>query len=367
MASIREKSPPLSDDFSRRATRLYTDPSRAGALGGIARLARELGASRRTDTLRWSRGFDAYNLHRPSRRKFKRRKTIVRGPGVQLQADLVDVGAHASANGNVKFLLTIVDVFSRRAWVEPLHSKRGADVVAALSKNLKGLGYETLQTDKGREFFNSDVYEFLTGEGIKHFATENDDIKASIVERFNRSLRQKIHTLLTYDPDAGYLRALPDLVDAYNRTPHGSTGKRPIDVDESNAEDIFLRLYEEEAIAKSSAPPKERLYSGDHVRIGKSRRAFERGYTPNWTREIFIVRSYLSWTNPPVYTIEDMAGERIAGTFYERELQRVEAPKEFRIERIIKSRGRGEKREHLVKWLGYPDSFNSWISSSDFV
>ena len=361
MENIRPSSPPLSEDFSRRATRLYT------RLGGIDRLARELKDPRRIETSRWARGFDAYNLHRPSRRKFKRRKTIVRGPGVQVQADLVDVGAHASANANVKFLLTIVDAFSRRAWVEPLRSKRGSEVVAALRKTLKGLGYESLQTDKGREFFNSDVSEFLTSEGIKHFATENDDIKASIVERFNRSLRNKIHVLLTHDPDGGYLSALPDLVYAYNRTPHSSIGKRPIDVDSTNAEDVFLRLYEEEGATRSPSSRTRRLYSGDHVRLGKSRKAFERGYTPNWTREIFVIRSYLSWTNPPVYIIEDLAGERIAGTFYERELQRVDPPKEYRIERIIKSKGKGKKREHFVKWLGYPDSFNSWVSSADFV
>jgi hypothetical protein len=370
MDSARAHSPELDESFAEKARVAYEDPGGTGALGGLRRLALAVGDDGKK-TRRWARRSDAYTLHRPTRRKFRRRKTIVRGPGVQLQADLVDVGSHSRLNRGVKFLLTIVDAFSRRAWVEPLPSKRGVDVARALEKALEGERFEKLQTDKGKEFDNVSVAAWLKRRGAERFTTENDDIKASIVERFNKTLRQKLHTYMTLRPDDGYLEVLPDIVDAYNRTPHGATRLAPVAVNEKNAEEVYNRLFEEGGSGRrSGSRPVNRspsLYAGDHVRISKTRRAFTRGYTPNWTREIFVVRRRLDWVRPTVYEIDDLAGERVAGTFYERELQRVEKPTEFRIERVLRTRGSGARRESFVKWEGYPDSFNSWVSASDFV
>ena len=70
---------------------------------------------------------------------------------------------------------------------------------------------------------------------------------------------------------------------------------------------------------------------------------------------------------PVVYELKDLAGEPVLDSYYARELQRVAKPREFVIEKVIRSRGRGRNRQHLVKWLGYPDSFNSWVADTDFV
>lgn len=365
MDPTRESSPKLTESFSQKARRAYTTPARPGSLGGLAALSKALKDDGKKTT-RWARGFDPYTLHRPAIKKFKRRKTIVRGPFIQAQADLVDVSSHSKKNRGIKFLLTIVDAFSRHAWVEPLPSKRGIEVAKALEKAIGGVGFESLQTDKGKEFDNVNVEEFLKRQKMKRFTSENDDIKASLAERFNRTLRQKIHTYLTWNPSDGYLNSLNDMVDSYNSTPHGTIGMAPIDVDRENAEDVFIRLYEEDGLDKR-IKRKKPLYRGDHVRVGKTRLAFKRGYTPNWTTEIFVIRRRLDWIEPIVYEIEDLSGEKVSGTFYARELQRVSKPTEFKIEKVIKRRGKGSKREYYVKWLGYPDSFNSWVPESDFV
>ena len=360
----KKKGVRVGDRFDALATEHYTDAARVGSLGGLRPLARALRDRGGERTRKWARGFDAYNLHRPAIRKFKRRKTVVRGPFVQLQADLVDVGGHAKQNRGVTFLLTVVDAFSRRAWVAPLTSKRGEGVAAALESSVGGLGYESLQTDKGKEFHNSRVKDFLRRENIKLFSSENDDIKASLVERFNRTLRKKIHTYMTYRPGESFLDRLPDMVASYNATPHAATGVPPDLVDTVNAEDVYLRLYEGGGSGERERTPL--LRPGDCVRISKTRRAFERGYTPNWTREVFAVRAIRS-TNPVTYALRDLADEEVAGSFYERELQRVDEPTEFRIERVLRRRGGGSEREYFVKWLGYPESFNSWVLASDFV
>jgi hypothetical protein len=248
----------------------------------------------------------------------------------------------------------------------PLLNKSGASVARALRENLADSGYRKLQTDKGREFRNTRVEEFLKEENIRWFSSENETIKAALVERFNRTLRRRIHAYLTRVRHGRYIDRLADMVEAYNRTVHGATGVAPNDVSSENAADIFVRLYEpggEDAYVSR----KINLSVGDHVRTTKYRGAFERGYTEQWTREIFIITSVRSWERPVVYTLEDLAGESVTGTYYGAELQRVKKPDSFVVEKVLRSRGRGARAERLVKWLGYPDSFNSWVLASDFV
>ena len=113
---------------------------------------------------------------------------------------------------------------------------------------------------------------------------------------------------------------------------------------------------------------RENLRVGDFVRITKYRGAFKRGYTPNWTHELFIIKSKDIQTQAPTYKIKDQSGEEIEGSFYEEELQKVGEPESYKIEKVIRSRRqRNGQRQYFVKWMGYPDSFNSWIDEGDFV
>lgn len=109
------------------------------------------------------------------------------------------------------------------------------------------------------------------------------------------------------------------------------------------------------------------LSVGDLVRINKARGAFERGYTPKWSRELFRVTKVMLDERPTVYRIEDYNGESIEGTFYRQELQRVKEPEAFQIEKIIQERRVRGKKQYFVKWLGYPDSFNSWVDQRDML
>ena len=361
------KSTPLSDsEFDDdEAALVYYDPLHPASFGGVHRLAKVLKDKSKNRTKKWLSAQDAYTLHRPVRRRFRRRRTIVRGPGVQVQADLMDVSSHAEHNDGIRFLLTIVDAFSRFAWVVPLRNKGGREVTRGLRETLAGLNYETLQTDKGTEFRNDHVRTFLREEGMRWFSSQDDAIKASLVERFNKTLRGKIHAFLTRTRKGRYLDALPSLVTSYNKAYHSSLGMTPDEVDEENAEDVFVRLYEPRH--RLSTPRRALFNVGDHVRTTKFKGAFARGYAEQWTREIFVVSRVRTDEEPVVYELKDLAGEPVLGSYYARELQRVAKPREFVIEKVIRSRGRGRNRQHLVKWLGYPDSFNSWVADTDFV
>ena len=150
-----------------------------------------------------------------------------------------------------------------------------------------------------------------------------------------------------------YFNVLDDIINKYNNAVHGTIKMRPIDVtNDSYAE------YNEESNKKN---PKFKV--GDHVsiKISKYENIFAKGYIPNWSEEIFIV-SKIKNTVPWTYVINDLNGEEITGSFYEKELQKTNQ-KEFRIEEILKRKG----DKLYVKWKGYDNSFNSWINKKDIV
>jgi hypothetical protein len=296
-------------------------------------------------------------------RKFVRRDTVVAGPRQQYQADLIDIQGHKRLNEGCKYILTVIDVFSKRAWAEPLKIKTGVKVAKALDRVLLDAPPKTLQTDKGKEFLNSEVRATLSKHGVSHFTTENSSIKASVVERFNRTLRNTIHRNFTRRGEEKFLDVLPDILKAYNNRWHSSLDTSPARVDLVDKETIWYRLYDP---TKHFESPRPKLEKGDYVRISKARTVFLRGYTPNWSVEVFRVDGVLP-TSPVTYTIVDWGGEEIKGTFYEQELQKVKEPAEFKVEKVLRRKKEGGKNMAFVKWLSYPDKFNQWISEDDFT
>ena len=173
----------------------YYNAKEVGSYGGVKPLSTK--TKLKTDSVReWLRTQDAYTLHKPVRYKFPRRKVIVGGLGHQWQADLVDVSKLSKHNKGFKFLLTCIDVFSKKAWVIPLKDKSGSTLLAAFQSIPDPLPLK-LQTDKGSEFTNRKVQTWLKDNNVHFFTTENDDIKACLVERFNRTLKSKLWRYFT--------------------------------------------------------------------------------------------------------------------------------------------------------------------------
>jgi transposase InsO family protein len=283
----------------------YYDGKRVGSLGGARSLHAALGlksSAAKKKSNDWLSGQDAYTLHRRVVSKFPRRSTIVRGLGVQLQADLMDVRSHREDNDNITFLLVAIDVFSRKLYVRPIASKSGVDVVKELDHILDKAGgrIRQLQTDKGKEFFNKHVAKMLERRGIKHYSSENETIKASLVERVNRTLRDRIHRHLTATNKKHYLDVLAGLVRSYNRTVNRAIGMAPNRVSYSNQEMVWNRLHSPsvKTLRKRLRKRTPLFSSGDHVRISKARSTFERGYTANWMREIFVIANVITDTTP---------------------------------------------------------------------
>ena len=340
----------------KRLSSAYYDVKGVGSFGGIRPLAK----TSKVDTKRaraWLSSQDVYTLHKPVRYKFPRRKTIVGGPHQQWQADLIDVSRLSRHNQGTKFLLTCIDVFSKKAWVVPIKDKTATSLVNAFESIPHSLP-KHLQTDKGTEFLNRRFQQWLKSHKVHHFTTENEDIKASIVERFNRTLKSKLWRYFSRHDTLTYMDVLDSMVNVYNRTPHRSIGMAPDDVSSGNKACVWFRLYADPVAYKEPS-----LRVGDSVRISKARRAFKKGYLPQWTEEIFTVVERRS-TQPPTFVLADYSGEVLKGTFYPQELQKVSKTDDvYRVEKILKR----TKNRVYVKWQGYPDKFNSWVNVKDLV
>ena len=179
----------------------------------------------------------------------------------------------------------------------------------------------------------------------------HDEGKSVVAERFIKILKNKIYKYMTLISKNVYIDKLDDIVDEYNNAYHRSIKMKPIDV-----KDNTYINFEKEVNNKD---PKFKV--GDYVRISKYKNIFAKGYMPNWSEEVFI-SSKIKNTVPWTYVINDLNGEELIGTFYEKELQKTDQ-KEFRIEKVLKKKG----DKLYVKWKGYNNSFNSWINKKDLV
>ena len=174
--------------------------------------------------------------------------------------------------------------------------------------------------------------------------------KSVVAEQFIRTLKGKIYKYMTSISKNVYIDKLDDIVDEYNNTYHTTIKMKPADVKDNT----YINADKE--INNKDTKFKVR----DHVRISKYKNIFAKGYMPNWSEEVFVmkkVKNTVLWT----YVINDLNDEE-RNKFYEKELQKTNQ-EEFRIEKVI--RRKGDKL--YVKWKGYDNSFNSWIDKASLA
>ena len=186
----------------------------------------------------------AYTLHKPTRRHFPRNHIYVGKIDKQWQADLADMVGLQRDNGGNRYILTVIDVFSKFAWGVPVKNKDAKSIRDAFKRVLKFAEPrkpERLQTDKGKEFFNRDITDLMSKNGIYHFASESDQ-KAAVVERFNRTLKTRILTYLSAKQTKKLVDALPAILNSYYGSYHRSIGMAPNKVTQNDEEQIWTRL-----------------------------------------------------------------------------------------------------------------------------
>ena len=185
-----------------------------------------------------------------------------------------------------------------------------------------------------------------------------------MVERFNRTLKTRLWKYFTSKRKQRWLDILQDAVHAYNHSVHRMIGRRPVDV----GPDMVDEMREREHQRRKPPRGKNDVRVGDKVRISKMKTVFAKGYLPNWTEEIFTVAEVNTKFTPITYKLKDYQGDIIEGSFYREEIEPIIKEDDvYLVERVIRQRQRQGVMWVLVKWLGYPETMNSWIPQSEMV
>lgn len=300
-------------------------------------------------------------IHKAARRNFLRRSVILKGIDDLWQADLMDMQNLKKYNKSYNYVLVVIDCFSKYAWAEPLKSKNKQDVTHAFERILIDSNRRpvNLQTDMGTEFYNNTFQNLMKTNNINHYSTFSTK-KASIVERLIRTIKNKLYKSFSYNGNYKWLgQPLEVILKTYNNTKHQTIKYKPAEVNKYNEHDIKENINRTLKKISSLHTKKPKFKVGDYVRISKYKHNFEKGYTPNWSTELFTIKK-INKTIPVTYHIEDQRKKIILGAFYEQELQKSNYSDVYLIEKVLKRRG----RKLFVKWLGLNDEENSWIDKA---
>lgn len=296
-------------------------------------------------------------LHRDARKHFPRRCSNMRGIADTLQADLIEL----PPDRQMKYCLTVIDTFSKKAYAHPLKTKTAHEVTVAMRSILDSIGrrVKNLQVDMGREFYNAEMTNLCETRHINRYSSFST-MKAAIVERFNRTLKKKLYQQFSLNGDYKWVDILPDMLREYNTTRHRTIKMPPNDVDSDNEQHLLDTVYNYKRIIKPKISNTFKI--GDKVRLSKYKHVFEKGYLPSWTTEIFTI-SKIQYTEPITYLLVDWQGNEIKGSVYAEEMQLVKYPNVYLVEKILRKKG----SKVYVKWLGFDNRFNSWIDENDVL
>ena len=216
----------------------------------------------------------ADELHKQIRHNFKRRRVNVYKPNDILACDLVDMVNNKDEG--YRYILTAQDIFTKYSFAIPLKTKKTEELIKAFKSIFKTHKFEKIWTDQETGIYSTQFQEFLLSENVQLYSTASE-IKVSVIERFNRTLKQWMYKEFTRSNNTKWLKLLPKLIDRYNNRIHTTTKVKPIDAYTSDHDSIRRRINQ-----SNVSRTKRKLKVGDRVRIYRWKRDYEKGYTPRW-------------------------------------------------------------------------------------
>lgn len=318
----------------------------------------------------WLKEQETHAIHQPPKTKFETESIVTEYPDYQWDADTLDLAQLVKYNSGFKYLLVVIDLFSRYLWVRSMKTKSAKETLSAIESILQeGRVCEILRTDAGTEFINKPVKEMLEKNGIMHI-TAYGQHKANYAERVNRTLEDRLYRYFYEKQTYKYVDIIDDIVKSYNATVHSTTKMAPDAVNQDNAAELYERVYIPILNKRAEHRPVYSFAVGDLVRLSLQRHPFSRGYQAKFTIELFKIKARLP-SHPPRYKVEDLAGETVKGSFYKEELLKIKETNvdeiTFKIEKVLSKRKIKGKQFSLVKWLGYPEKFNSLVPTSEIA
>ena len=222
-------------------------------------------------------------------------------------------------NKNYKYIMVLIDVFSKKAWAQPMTRMKDFDATIAMEEMLKMVPDlpKIIITDLGTEYYNSKMSNLFSRFGIKHYSIRVRH-KACVAERFIRTLKGRLERYFWDKRTHNWLDVLQQFLKNYNNTYHRSIRMSPNAVNENNRKIVFKNLYPH---SEDNTPP--RLRKGDKVRLLKTKNIFEKGYTRSWGTQIYEISKALSSSGVDFYEISDLEGNKLPRKKYYWELNLV--------------------------------------------
>ena len=235
--------------------------------------------------LKYLRKNETHSLFKRRRNVFPRRRIITRYPGNIVQSDLIDMQKFSGRNSGYNFILVVIDCFSKKLWTRPLKTKRGDETANALRSILESMKYpvQTMIFDEGLEYVNKFVSNVLSEFNIHSYHIKSK-LKASSAERVNKTIKQALWKIFHETKKTRWIDILDDVVDNYNSTYHNTIKMAPNDVTWENRATVFQNSF-----PKIKQRITCKLKKGDRVRVKLNKDLFEKGFTQNWSDDIYTV------------------------------------------------------------------------------
>ena len=304
-------------------------------------------------------------------RKIKTSPYYIKNKRQLMQADLVFFTRpeQVANNDGYQYLLNVIDCFTRKTWLYKLKTKHCGSVLKAFKQLFKECGRlpSYLQTDKGLEFMCKELKQFLKENNVKHYFATSDK-KCAFVERNNRTLQDILYRMMDNHNSHRWIKFLDKAHSIYMTRIHSKIKMSPKDAELEENQSKILKLQLKHWSNFKKKKPTFKI--GDLVRIAGLKNKFKRSYWQNFSDEIFTIVKVLQNLPTPRYILREWGegGEIILdGAFFPNELSKVSKnvmEEEFKIEKVLETRGKGRKKQLFVKWLGWPEKYNSWIYQS---
>ena len=348
--------------------KIYFNPKNSSSFGSASNLfkaAKKIDPSiTKSFVESWLKSRYEYTLFKKTNKKFRRNKILASYINEFWQIDLLDYSKLSRYNEGFKYLINIIDVFSKYLIVIPIKTKSMFEITYKMNILFNRVKPVNLQSDRGREFFNRDFKALCILHKINYFVTQNQTIKCAIVERVNRTIRMRILRYLAHNKTQNYIKVLPDIISAYNKTEHRTIKMRPYDVQAEHEEKVFKNSYGVrnflELMKKSRKQYK--FNENDNVRIKFDPSPMTKENDQKWTDFVYKIRKVYNKFARPQYSVQ-LDGKPVKRRYYQEELQKINLGKNsnWPVERILRYRTRDNKREALVRWKGYNHASDQWI------
>jgi hypothetical protein len=284
-----------------------------------------------------------------------------------VQVDLMDMHKLAEENENNNYGLVAIDVLSKQIFAVPVKTKETNDMLDAFKILLKQMPMKPhrIFSDKGKEFENKKIKKYFKDEDIEKYKPNSSTVKASVVERAIRTLKQRLYRYMSQKQTIEWIYVLPKIVNGINNSKSRTHGMRPAQVNFDNAQNVWEKIYgPQSGLISPIVKRKPRYNENDHVRMSKNKGVFHKGYIPSWDDEIIRI-SKVKKQDPPRYMVKDEKGEPFDGYFYEPDLQKVKKDETttYRIEKILRTKK--DKKGNIKYFVKFFDeSHPQWIDES---